>query len=283
MILIPGDLDGAYNGLLDAVKSGEISEGRIDRSVLKILRMKASVGLNRNRLVDLAGVQDDVARPENVAMAQGVADRAVTLVSDRGKLIPLEAPAAPSAGANEPNTARASRMVAVIFSDGPRGSDGGRAFAYELRRRDPDATVFFVDLTNSGMLFKRVIAAVGEADRVIAVAESVPDPRRTTQGRANGSASLDTGPLQLLSEIVKTTASKTVVVAFGNPYTGSSIPGIQTYVCTFSNTVVSASSLARALFGEIPVHGRLPVSIPSMAARGAGLDRDAIAARAAAP
>ena len=75
---------------------------------------------------------------------------------------------------------------------------------------------------------------------------------------------------------------KTIVVAFGNPYTGGSIPGIQTYVCTYSNTVVSASSLARALFGEIPIHGRLPVSIPNLASRGTGLDRDAIM-RASAP
>jgi len=82
---------------------------------------------------------------------------------------------------------------------------------------------------------------------------------------------------------VKTAGAKTIVVAFGNPYIGGSIPGIQTYVCTYSNTVGSASSLARALFGEIPIHGRLPVSIPNLAPRGTGLDRDAIAARASTP
>jgi beta-N-acetylhexosaminidase len=47
--------------------------------------------------------------------------------------------------------------------------------------------------------------------------------------------------------------------------------------------VVSATSLARALFGEIPIHGRLPVSIPNLAPRGTGLDREAIAAKTSAP
>jgi beta-N-acetylhexosaminidase len=47
--------------------------------------------------------------------------------------------------------------------------------------------------------------------------------------------------------------------------------------------VVSATSLARALFGENPIHGRLPVSIPNLAPRGTGLDRDAIATRVSAP
>ena len=271
MIIVPGDLDGAYNGLLHAVNSGQISEDRINRSVLKILRMKASVGLNRNRFIDLVGVQDQVARPENMALAQTVADRAVTLVSDPDHLVPL-------AVRQSPSPARpATRLVAVLFSDRPGGSDGARAFAAELRQRAPAAAVYFVDRGNAGYAFDRVIGAVREAGAVIAVAESVPNPKRTTEGRAGGSAALDRGPMQLLDQIVQAAASRTIVVAFGNPYTGSSIPGMQTYICTYSNTVVSASSLARALFGEIPIHGRLPVSIPNLASRGSGQDRDAIA------
>ncbi len=280
MVLVPSDLGGAYNGLLTAVKRGEISRARIDQSVLKILRMKASVGLNENRFVSLANVQEEVARPENVAIAQSVADRAVTLVMDAGRLVPLAEQQ--TANTNQPGRP-ASRMVAVIFSDRPRGSDGGRAFASELRKRAPGTTVFFVDPSNSGYVFDSVMAAVRDAGSVIAVAESVPNARRTTEGRAGGSVGLNAGPMQLLTEMVKTAGAKTIVVAFGNPYTGGSIPGIQTYVCTYSNTVVSASSLARALFGEIPIHGRLPVSIPNLAPRGTGLDRDAIAARASAP
>jgi beta-N-acetylhexosaminidase len=53
MVIIPGDLDGAANGLLNAVRQKEISEQRLDESVLKILRLKASLGLNRNRVVDM--------------------------------------------------------------------------------------------------------------------------------------------------------------------------------------------------------------------------------------
>jgi beta-N-acetylhexosaminidase len=277
VVILPGDLGAAFNGLLQAVKSGEISPARIDQSVLKILRAKASVGLNEKRFVNLSNVEEEVARPDDVAFAQSVADRAVTLVDDKSKLIPLAAQATGTAA--KPGRP-ASRIVAVIFSDRPRGSDGGRAFANELRTRAPGATVFFVDPSNSGYVFDSVMAAVRDAGSVIAIAESVPNPRRTTEGRAGGSAGLDKGPMQLLAQMVKTAGAKTIVVAFGNPYTGGSIPGIQTYVCTYSNTVVSATSLARALFGEIPIHGRLPVSIPNLAPRGTGLDRDAITVRA---
>jgi beta-N-acetylhexosaminidase len=279
MVIIPGDLDGAYNGLLDAVKRGEISPARIDESVLKILRMKASVGLDRNRFVDLADVEREVAQPENVSIGQSVADRAVTLVADSGKLIPLTPSKAPTPRQGEAQDATAAHLVAVVLTDRSRDSDGGRKFAVELRKREPNATVFFVDSTNAKFVSENVLFAVQNAASVIAVAESAPNPRRTTEGHAEGSAGLDSGPMQLLDEIVKTAGAKTVVAAFGDPYTATSVPGIQTYLCTFSNTQVSASSLASALFGEIPIHGRLPVTIPGFAPRGAGLDRDAVAAR----
>jgi beta-N-acetylhexosaminidase len=166
-------------------------------------------------------------------------------------------------------------MVAVIFSDRGQGSDGARTFIVELRKRAPDAKVFFIDAVSAGFVESEVLAAVSKADHVIALAEAVPNPRRTTEGRAGGSADLDSRPLRLLSDIVKVARPKTVVVAFGNPYTGGSVPGIGTYVCTFSNTQGSAAGLVSALFGETPIHGRLPVTIPGMAKLGAGLDRDA--------
>jgi beta-N-acetylhexosaminidase len=67
--------------------------------------------------------------------------------------------------------------------------------------------------------------------------------------------------------------AKTVVVAMGNPYLASDFPQVENYLCTFSNATVSEISAVKALFGEIPIHGHLPVSIPNIASRGAGLER----------
>lgn len=279
MIIIPGDLDAAYNGLLDAVRRGEIPQKQIDASVLKILLMKASAGLNRNRFVDLSDVQKEIAQPESLAIARSAADRAITLVADTRGLIPLQS-TTPSARRTSADHARvAEPIVTVILSDHGRDSDADREFAYELRRRAPDAIIFFIDATNAEFAMNNVLAAVEKAPLVIAFADSAPNPRRTTAGHTNGSAGLDSGPMLLLEKIVKIAGSKTIVAAFGNPYTGALMPGIQTYLCTFSNTQISASSLASALFGEIPIHGRLPVTIPGLAARGTGLDRAAITAR----
>ena len=50
-------------------------------------------------------------------------------------------------------------------------------------------------------------------------------------------------------------------------------PAIQNYLCTFSNATISEISAVKALFGEIAIRGHLPVSIPNIAQRGAGIER----------
>ena len=274
MVIIPADLEGAYNGLLQAVKDGTISQKRIDESVLKILRMKASVGLDRSRFVSMSGVEREIGKPENLAVAQKIADRSITLVFDPNHLVPLRFVA--GSAQNTPNSTTpqaASDTVAVIFTDNARSSDGTRVFARQLREHVPDARIIYVDETNSSFVAPDVLAAVASAKTVIAVAEAVPSARRTTHAQSAGSADLDQSATQLLASIIKSAGNKTVVAAFGNPYIGAEIPGIGTYLCTFSNAQDSAISLVKAIFGEIPIHGRLPVSIPNMAQRGAGLDR----------
>jgi beta-N-acetylhexosaminidase len=65
------------------------------------------------------------------------------------------------------------------------------------------------------------------------------------------------------------------VIAMGNPYLAADFPKIENYMCTFSNASVSELAAVKALFGEIPIRGHLPVSIPNIAARGAGIERPA--------
>jgi beta-N-acetylhexosaminidase len=53
----------------------------------------------------------------------------------------------------------------------------------------------------------------------------------------------------------------------------SAFPKVENYMCTFSSATVSEVAAVKALFGEITIRGHLPVSIPSVASRGAGMER----------
>ncbi len=268
MVIIPADIPGAYNGLLHAVQSGQITPQRIDRSVLKILRLKASLGLNRNRYVDLNGVTQIVAQPAHLAVAQQVADRAVTLVRDSSRQLPLDTHAT---------------TVTLVLTDDAHHTDGGQAFLHALRTRIPSSQSFLVDADSVAALTPQILSSVAAAKRVVVLAESFPSAGRIVAGHSTGSAGLDPQSMQLLAAILDHAATRTVVVAFGNPYIGSSFPQLATYVCTFSNTPESGVAAARALLGEIPITGHLPVTLPGLAARGTGISLPATTASPAQP
>ena len=92
VLLMSPSPDAAIAGLEEAVKSGRISEKRIDASVRRILAAKARLGLNRNRYADVAHLNERFARPEyEAAGAARIADRGVTLLRDTPWLLPLDA------------------------------------------------------------------------------------------------------------------------------------------------------------------------------------------------
>jgi beta-N-acetylhexosaminidase len=275
MLLLPSDLDGAYNGLLNAVRAGEIPEKRIDESVLKILRMKASVGLNRASQVDVNRMSSVISSPESLAFAQQAADSSITLVRENGRMLPLSRQgAAATSAAYGAMQKEGSRLVCIIFVDDVR-SDDGKQLQRELRARVPQARVIFVDPRIAAASTQEILNAVNTADSVIAAIYLVPVPGRAV--RKDGPTVMNTISMPestavLLHSVLQAKRERTAVVSFGSPYLAAEFPEIENYVCAYSNAATSETAATRALFGEIPFPGRLPVTIPDFAQRGAGMD-----------
>jgi beta-N-acetylhexosaminidase len=270
LLLIPADLGASYEAMVKAVRSGEISRQRLDRSVLKVLKAKASLGLQNARTVDVGAIANIVGKPANLAFGQQVADAAVTLVRDNGKVLPLKSKGTVKAGLPYTTVEETrNQFVAVIFSDDVR-MESGRAFGREFRARIPDANVIYVDPRIAGGMSDEVLKAVDEAQAVVAAVYVIP-----TAGKVGNSVAMADAMGTLLERVLEHAAAKTAVVAMGNPYLASDFPKIENYMCTFSNATVSEIAALKALFGEMAIHGRLPVTIPNVAQRGAGLDRPA--------
>jgi len=278
MLVIPADLDASYRSMLQAVQSSEISRPRLDQSVRKILELKASLGLNKARLVDPGQLSSQIAKPENLAVGQRIADEAITLVRDNGKVIPLQAFGTPRAGLPYQSVAEASnRLVAVIFSDDLR-TDSGRMFERQILARVPDARVIYVDARSAAGMKPPVVEAVEAAERVIAAVYVIPTAGKAMRAAGGGltnTVAMDDATGSLLTAILDRAASRTILLAMGNPYVVQDFPAIQNYVCAFSNATVSEAAAVKAIFGEIPIGGHLPVTIPGVASRGEGLERPA--------
>jgi beta-N-acetylhexosaminidase len=274
LLIIPADFPASYNAMLQAVKSGEISRERLDRSVLKILEAKASLGLQHARLVDINALSTAVGKPENLAFGQQVADNAITLVRDNGKILPLKS-SLQNQGTGKPQLPYTTReeirnqTVAIVFSDDVR-TESGRAFARELRARIPDANLIYIDPRIAAAMSDQIMKAVNQAITVIAAVYVVP-----SAGKVGNTVAMSDATGALLQQVLDHAAEKTEVIAMGNPYLAANFPKIENYMCTFSNASVSEIASVKALFGEIPILGHLPVSIPNIASRGAGLQRTA--------
>jgi beta-N-acetylhexosaminidase len=283
VLLIPADLDASYRAVLQAVRSGEIPPAQLDASVLKILKAKASLSLHTARLVNLDALSTFVGKPDNLALGQQIADDAITLVRDNGKLLPLKSSGTIAAGLPYQSVEEVrDTTVAIIFSDDMR-TEAGRMLERQIRDRVPDANVIYVDPRVATVMTNDILKSVDNARSVIAAVYEVPVPGKLAQGTNSSSLGLSEASSALLRKVLDHAAEKTVVLAMGNPYLAQDYPAVQNYLCAFSNATVSEVSAVKALFGEIAIRGHLPVSIPNIAPRGAGIERPAQVAQGGFP
>jgi beta-N-acetylhexosaminidase len=280
LLLIPADLDASYQAVLAAARAGEIPQTQLDSSVLKILKAKASLNLHKARLVNVEALSNLIGEPANLGLGQQMADDAVTLVRDNGKLLPLKQMGTVSSELPYQRVEEVrNRVVAVIFTDDVR-TEAGRMLERQIRSRVPDANVIYVDPRIAEALSDDVMLAVDQAQTVVAAVYVIPTAGKATKaaGGLQNSVGLADATGMLLQKILDHAAPKTTVLAMGNPYVAQDFLATQNYICAFSNATVSEISAVKALFGEIAIRGRLPVSIPNVARRGAGIDRQAYVA-----
>ncbi|MGH9552543.1 MAG: glycoside hydrolase family 3 C-terminal domain-containing protein [Terriglobales bacterium] len=227
--------------------------------------------------MDVNALPEVVGKPENLALGQQISDDAVTLVRDNGKMLPLKQLGTVKGGLPYQQAGEVhNRVVAVVLSEDVR-TESGRTLERAVKARVPDANVIYVDPRIATVMSDEILKAVDQAESVIAAVYVVPTAGKAIPG-ANGpvnSVALNDASGALLQAILDHAAAKTAVVAMGNPYVAQDFPAIQNYLCTFSNAGISEISAVKALFGEITIHGRLPVSIPNIAQRGAGIERPA--------
>jgi beta-N-acetylhexosaminidase len=246
-LLMPADPEAAIRAVVAAVGSGRLKRQRIQESVVKILAAKEKVALDRKRFVDVEALGDVINSPEANEKAQQVAERAVTLVRNQGGMVPLAAP---------------ERACFVVMTEN-RYANEGQTFSQEVRARVAHAAVTTFDPSLSRADVDAALAPLTSCESyVVAAFASVT--------AFQGSLALG-GELPHAMETLAASSKPIALVALGNPYLLRSFPAVTAYLATFSNVAPSEAAAVKALWGEIDIRGRLPVSIPSLAARGDGI------------
>jgi beta-N-acetylhexosaminidase len=254
VLLMPRDVTEAIDAVTAAVEAGRISEARIDASVRRLLRAKERVGLPGQRMVDLEAVDRVVGTLAHAEAARGISEESLTLVRDRGDLMPLA-----------PET---RRVLSVTFA---RPSDlvAGRAFDQALEARGEVERVR-VDVRTTPEEWADVRARAEAADRVVVSAYVAPV-------EYDGSVGVGAEMAAFVSDL--TAAGRDpVVISFGSPYLLHFFPEVSTYLLAWGRGDASQRAAAAALRGEIPIRGTLPISLPPEHQRGTGVQRPTTAA-----
>ncbi|HEX6747432.1 MAG TPA: glycoside hydrolase family 3 N-terminal domain-containing protein [Longimicrobium sp.] len=250
VLLMPRDVHVAVEAVVAAVRAGRISESRIDRSVLRILEDKARAGLDRTRLVDLDAVDHRVGTRAHEALAMEIARRSITLARDERGLVPL--------------AASARRVLVVTYAEA-NDPISGIAFARALERPGRTIAGARADARTTDAELAALRAQADSADVVIVAAFVSPLERSGVIGVR--------GVIPAFVEELSRAGKPVVAVSFGTPYLLDAFASVPAYLLAWGGEPVCQEAAARALLGEAPITGRLPVSLPPWFKRGDGLDR----------
>jgi beta-N-acetylhexosaminidase len=232
--------------VVSAIESGRLKRDRVEESVMRVVGAKIRVGITKKKLVDLDEISDALDSEESAERAQQVSDRAVTLVRNDRDLLPLKA---------------ASQSCLVIVTE-RRTSTSGQRMVDSFRKFSPQSQITFVDASMNSAELAASLDASKCSSIVVGAFATVTAYR--------GSVSLG-GELQPFIAKLTESPVPVVLVAMGNPYLLTAFPKVAAYLATFSSTTPSESSAVKALFGEIPITGHMPVTIPGFAKYGDGI------------
>jgi len=247
VLLIPPDPHAAIEAVVAAVNSGKISRKRMEQSVTRVLIAKARLGLASRKAVDLEQVNEILNSPEANAKAQTVADHAVTLIKNEGTLVPLRDPA------------KTCFLLLTESSTSPQG----QAFAAEVHKRAPAAHVAILDSSMTG-------EDLAQSEQQNAGCEATVVGAFVSVAAYRGDVALG-GNFPSLMERLISSHKPLSLISLGNPYLLRNFSGVGAYLTTYSTVPPSEVAAVKALFGEIPITGRLPVTIPGTAKYGDGL------------
>ncbi|MFJ3643409.1 glycoside hydrolase family 3 protein [Streptomyces sp. NPDC090108] len=235
-LLNPPNLDVAWNAVLGAVRGGELTEARLDESILRILRMKDRLGLlGRDVYADQDRVDRVVGTPAHLAAADRIAERTTTLLVNEGRTLPLDR--------------RRTPRILVVGADpaSPSGTTGPPTgvLAAALTGLGFTATALSTGTAPSAATIAKAVTAAQDADAVVV---------------ATYNLTATSSQLTLVRQLLAT-GRPVVAVAVRNPYDVAQLAGVKACLATYSWTDVELRAAAKVIAGRVRPHGRLPVPV----------------------
>lgn len=262
IVLMPPDEESAFAAMTAAARSGEITQERLDRSVRKILQAKWDLGLDTLRITDPDEIARVVGSREHWNLARTVARASMTLVRNERNTVPFEA-------------RQARRITSIVLTDTDNGlmevsrpgtmsivEQPGAYFNALVRQRSVRLESYRLSPGSNAIDVDAALARIRKTDLLVL-------PVFVKVRTSSGTVEMPSG-LQPFLKKVADLSVPTVVVLFGTPYLAGPLSWADAVLCAYGDTEPQIEAAAEALFGEIDLCGKLPVTVNERFALGAG-------------
>lgn len=236
ILLFPNDIEEDFQFLLDGVASGRLSRQRVDDAVLRILALKASLGLHRTRgaLPAQEVRQNRLGTDEHASWSADAAAASVTLVKDTQNLLPL-------------NPSRTPRILLAQLDS--RMSPSGPLPQLQIDRLLGEAG-FEVHRLQPGQVIDPAAYDIGlylMAEEGVSAKENLGPQWERLHGLFPHSMT------RLWDSL------PTLYVSLGTPFLLFHMPECRTFINAYSAILPVQQALVDALLERIPFSGRSPV------------------------
>ncbi|QVY62142.1 glycoside hydrolase family 3 N-terminal domain-containing protein [Cytobacillus gottheilii] len=237
IVLMPVGLQEVAEGLVEAVKTGEISENRIEASVQRILKLKLDRGVikqeNPHSIEDkIANAVQVVGSEEHKQIEKEAAQQSITLVKNDNNALPLHA--------------YENQKIAVV------GSSYIGELGDAIKKHHQNTEV--ITAASNFVLTDEQKETIAKADAVI-----IGSHTSNVAGRA-----YDHPQMKMIRDISAQTEAPVIAVGIRNPYDIMSFNEVDAYIAQYGFRTASFQASAAAIFGEINPSGQLPVTIPDL-------------------
>lgn len=242
MFLFNKDIDEDFRYMMEGYKNGILSQKRLDEAVMRILATKAALGLHKctpQQRTPAPEALSVIGNPQFLAWAEECADKAVTLVKDTQKVLPLSAERTPrvllEVLGEYPSTERVTKTYKELLEE--------NGFTVEVYARETFETADFKVETFRSKY--DLVLYVGNMENA---SNQVTNRYQWFTFWGNG------------NNCPWFTAERPVVyVSHANPYALLDAPQISTYINAYSNHNVAIRAVIEKLLGHSEFCGKSPV------------------------
>ena len=232
-LLMTPDMDAAYAAVQAAVASGRISEKRLNESVSRILLLKLKQGILLHPDTDPSRLDSVVGTPAHLATANAITDRTTTVIKNDDAALPM--------------VASGKKILVTGY-----GAATTTTLADALTRRNATVTRAVTGAAPTDAAIADAVTKAADQDVIVVTTMKAWDTTVTDK----------LGGQKKLVKALLATGKPVVVVAVRDPYDIAYLPGVKTYLATYSYSPVAIESAVRVIVGEVAPSGKLPVDVP---------------------